>query len=351
MIHLLKHCFEKFSNRYNFIAHFTEHRPASCRGRSNGLSLPTKTHATNSKWSKNCATVRSRDSVAARLVILPKLDLKNCNMSCSVIIWFPLWAIITWRINSCVDCENIASAWTTSHKTIVIKQLLLVSWWTVTLRRQNDMREWQLAVVGDVELLLRKKRLVYVLRLPKIALSLEISHVVKKMLHWHEDTCCRNHWSANTCCRNQSTCHPSFFTDCMQNDASTKMKPNSWMAIFVTDAMHFVRILSTLLYCSIFSDLRIGDSFKYWWRHVTMSQSQTTHRHLQLVPVPDRTVCPFLGNEIASLARSCSGYLLVIIMVLGLIPAFLGVMKDFSGFMFSSWKSKLTFRRKNARAS
>ena len=43
--------------------------------------------------------------------------------------------------------------------------------------------------------------------------------------------------------------------------------------------VHLVRDRLKLLYCSVFSDSRIGNPFRYWWGHVTLSH----HKHLFVI--------------------------------------------------------------------
>ena len=55
-------------------------------------------------------------------------------------------------------------------------------------------------------------------------------------------------------------------------DASAIVKPCFRAGVFGGGTVHLFRVLSEVLYCSVFSDSRIGNSFRYWWRRVTLSR-------------------------------------------------------------------------------
>ena len=116
--------------------------------------------------------------------------------------------------------------------------------------------------------------------------------------------------------------------------------------------MHLFRVLSEVPYCSVFSNSWNGNSFRYWWRHVTFFSSQATHRHPQLVPVSGKMLCPFQPydhshDHVSGTIASFSCYL----DLFGSLLAFLGASVAFSGFMVSSSNSRLMVCRENARAS
>ena len=75
---------------------------------------------------------------------------------------------------------------------------------------------------------------------------------------------------------------------------------------------------------------------------------QVLVRHPQLVPVRDKTFCPFLWAP-SGRSRDCPWYHCFIFMVLE--SAFLGASVAFSGFMVSSSNSRLVVCRENARTS
>ena len=69
----------------------------------------------------------------------------------------------------------------------------------------------------------------------------------------------------------RSTFGPAFLTDCGR-DASTIIKPCSCVGVFVGGTVHLFRVILEVMHCLFFSNSRTGNSFRYWWRHVTLSQ-------------------------------------------------------------------------------
>ena len=127
--------------------------------------------------------------------------------------------------------------------------------------------------------------------------------------------------------------------------------------------MHLFRVTLEVLHCSVFSNSRIGNSFRYWWRHVTLSHRKPLFVTFNWFSVPDRLFCPFQrapsdrSRDYLATAtethrsRSCPWYHCFIFMVLGSTPEFLGSLLAFSGFMISSSSSRLVLCRENAKAS
>ena len=52
-------------------------------------------------------------------------------------------------------------------------------------------------------------------------------------------------------------------------DTSARVKPCFCVGVFGGGTVHLFRVLSEVLYCLVFSNS--GNSFRYWWRHVTLS--------------------------------------------------------------------------------
>ena len=56
---------------------------------------------------------------------------------------------------------------------------------------------------------------------------------------------------------------------------------------------------NSFLYCSVFSNSRIGNSFSHWWKHVTSSHVSQTYYHALFVPVGAFFSCDRLAGTIA----------------------------------------------------
>ena len=61
------------------------------------------------------------------------------------------------------------------------------------------------------------------------------------------------------------------FSHGLWEDASAIVKTCFCVGVFGGGTVHLFRVLSEVLYCSVFSNPRIGNSFRYWWKHVTLS--------------------------------------------------------------------------------
>ena len=94
------------------------------------------------------------------------------------------------------------------------------------------------------------------------------------------------------------------------------------------------------MYCSVFSNSRIGNSFRYRWRHVTL-----THRKPLVVILLTWFPC------VVRCSVRSSGRLLITHAIMFSIPAFLGASAAFSGFMVSSLNFRSMVCRENAWAS
>ena len=115
--------------------------------------------------------------------------------------------------------------------------------------------------------------LVHFLSFPKFTLPIEGTHVVEDdaaLVRWHVEKV------------NVGAC----LTQGLWEDASTIIKPSSCEGVFTGGTVHPFRVILEVLHCSLFSNSRMGNSLRYWWRHVTLSHSQASLRHLQFVNVP-----------------------------------------------------------------
>ena len=117
-------------------------------------------------------------------------------------------------------------------------------------------------------------------------------------------------------------------------DASAISKPCFCVGVFVGGTVHLFRVPLEVLHCSVFSNSRIGNPFRYWWWHVTLSHRKPLFVILNWFPCligcsVRSSGCLLIAHAIIwplprdlSLKRSCSWYHCSIFMVLGSIPEF-----------------------------
>ena len=131
-------------------------------------------------------------------------------------------------------------------------------------------------------------------------------------------------------------------------DTSAIIKPCFCVGIVGGGTVHL--FLLDFLDCSVFSNSRIGNSFRYCWRHVTFFHRMPLIVILNWFPCVVR--CSFRSSGRLLIAHAIMvWYHCFIFLVPGSIPAYLGASVAFSNFMVSSSNSRLMVCRENARAS
>ena len=103
-----------------------------------------------------------------------------------------------------------------------------------------------------------RNRLINVVSFPKFTLSVEGTHVVEEdaaLTRWHVIEI--DVWAC--------------FPHGLWEDTSAIVKPCFCVGVFGGGTVRVFRVLSEVLYCSVFSNARIGNSFRFLRRHVTLS--------------------------------------------------------------------------------
>ena len=170
--------------------------------------------------------------------------------------------------------------------------------------------KWQLRIVGNVELFIWRIRFINILNFSKFTLPVEGTHAVEEdaaLVCWHVKEI--KVWAC--------------FPHGLWADTSATVKPCFCVRIFGGGTVQLFRVLSEVLNCPVFSNSRIGNSFRYWWRHVSLF-----HRESLIV------ILNWFPCVVRCSVRS-SGRLLITHAIMFLVP-----LLHFHGTWIYSWASR-----------
>ena len=245
------------------------------------LFWKTVEHAKVSSWPNRGGDGIHNTVVSKDLIWLSWLSLVSVRVSCPLtrisdfsfclftkflvffFTWFPQESNISCGINSCVDWQIIASAWVASHQSqcpqATVLRLLISCQpplsetharscfprilWVVTNRRHWTFHLWQQACSGSL-----------------------VSGIHSS--GWRNPFCCRE------CCTGTLASYKVqrvylFFPHRLREDKSVIIKPCLCEFVFRSSMVHLVRVRMKFQLCLIFSNSRIVNSFRHWWRHIT----------------------------------------------------------------------------------